>query len=159
MAKIVHHNQFQVIETPVSRLNLILGSTVALENLAGTDDAFVVQSSRHSMQIVGAVHVYPGGVTSIRVMVRATHPYTHIRRMTLAFPVLAGCYAFFLSDTPQRTPLHEAARHGRKEMCALLLKRGAKRDVMDCDANEPGEDSEPTVPENLRRQIRELIES
>lgn len=59
----------------------------------------------------------------------------------------------------QRTPLHEAARHGQKETCALLLKRGAKRDTMDVDANEPGEDFEPTVPERVRSEIRSMIET
>lgn len=63
-----------------------------------------------------------------------------------------------LSKWAQRTPLHEAARHGRQETCALLLKRGAKRDTMDADANEPGEDSEPGVPESVRSQIRSMIE-
>ncbi|CAM9371150.1 unnamed protein product [Ectocarpus sp. 4 AP-2014] len=62
-------------------------------------------------------------------------------------------------DTKERTPLHEAARHGKKETCALLLKRGAKRDTMDVDANEPGEDSEPNVPESVRSQIRSMIEN
>eukprot|EP00904_Undaria_pinnatifida_P011003 jgi/Undpi1/7032/HiC_scaffold_21.g09506.m1 len=37
--------------------------------------------------------------------------------------------------------------------------RGAKRDTMDADANEPGEDFEPNVAESLRSEIRNMIES
>lgn len=64
-----------------------------------------------------------------------------------------------LRQRSQRTPLHEAARHGQQDTCSLLLKRGAKRDTMDVDANEPGEDSEPSVPEGVRSQIRSMIEN
>lgn len=60
---------------------------------------------------------------------------------------------------PQRTPLHEAARHGQSSVCALLLKRGAKRDVMDIDANEPGEDFESSVLEQVKNEIRKMIEA
>ena len=44
-----------------------------------------------------------------------------------------------VKDKNDKSPLHEAAFHGRARTCEVLAKSGAKVDALDNEANEPGE--------------------
>jgi hypothetical protein len=54
--------------------------------------------------------------------------------------------------------LFEAAYHGNVPVVQLLLARGAKTALTDCEANEPGEVFADTVPPAVQQEITALIE-
>jgi hypothetical protein len=64
----------------------------------------------------------------------------------------------YVSTMQDRTPLFEAASAGHANVVEQLLRRGAKRDLMDSEANEPGEEFRDDVPSAVQIQIRNMIQ-